>query len=572
MFLSLTQIKFVVKVNRLITLLLISPFFVSFSLAQPCESLMPGATQRIYDDVFFLASDELAGREPGTEGAQMAIEYIQNSFQEAGVAPVYENSYLQEFPIPLDVEMSDDNLLIVADKKQTVPENYFPVKYSSNGAAEGRAFFVGFGIVAPELNHDDYEEQNIKGKIAVIDISSPDGVHPHSQYLKYHDLGERIKPAKEKGAIGVALVNREGTANDLSPNFKKIKSSGIPVVFIQDSELAKTIVSERGISMYINVSMEEQTTEGFNVVGYLDNGAPLTVAIGAHYDHLGMGNNSSSLYKGEPAIHNGADDNASGTAGLLELARNISDRRGDFSFANFLFLAFSGEEKGLLGSAYYVDHMIEEMPPISYMINMDMVGRMEEYELAVNGVGTSPIWPDLIEAANCESLNLKTSESGTGPSDHTSFYYKDIPVLHFFTGTHYDYHKPSDDAEKVNFEGEAQVLNLILNLVMQTEGMTELEFTATKTEQSETPRFSVTLGVLPDYMYDGEGMKIDGVNKDKPADKAGMKAGDIVTRMGEVKVTDMMSYMKALGQFKKGDKTTVEYQRDGKTQSATVTF
>ncbi len=570
MFLSLAKINSK-KVKQILSFLSVILISLLSAYAQPCLEPLPGIEERLETDIGYLASDELAGREPGTAGAHMAMEYILNIFVEARLESVYGKRYLQEFDIPLAVKADDENILLVNGNQLKMPEAFFPVKYSANQGAKGATVFVGYGIEAPELDRNDYAGKEVEGKIVLMDISSPDGVHPHSQYLKYHDLGERLKLAKGKGAAGVALVNLEGTANDLSPEFKKIKSTGMPVVFIQDREVAQSLAQEDGQALYINVQLKEQTTEGYNIIGYLDNEAPYTIVIGAHYDHLGMGN-SSSLYQGEPEVHNGADDNASGTAGLMELVRAITTRRQEFAFANFLFIAFSGEEKGLLGSAFFVDQINQDHPPINYMLNMDMIGRMEDDELAVSGVGTSPLWPEITESANCYDLKIKTSESGTGPSDHTSFYYKDIPVLHFFTGTHYDYHKPTDDADKINFEGEARVLSYMQNIIALSAETGKLEFTPTKSEESETPRFSVTLGVMPDYMYEGEGMKIDGVNKGKPAAEAGMQAGDVVTKMGEVKVVDMMSYMKALGQFKKGDETTVEYLRKGKKKTAKVKF
>ena len=203
---------------------------------------------------------------------------------------------------------------------------------------------------------------------------------------------------------------------------------------------------------------------------------------------------------------------------------------------------------------------------------MDMIGRMEDGMLAINGVGTSPSWEKIMKNINCQSLEIKTSPSGVGPSDHTSFYYKQMPVLHFFTGTHTDYHKPTDDANKINFEGEAMIINYILSLIEVSMEFPEIPFQETKEQSAMAPRFSVTLGVMPDYMYNGEGMRIDGVTSGKPADKGGLEKGDVVTRLGQVKVVDMMSYMKALGQFKAGDKAEVEFERNGEKQSTIIRF
>jgi len=295
-----------------------------------------------------------------------------------------------------------------------------------------------------------------------------------------------------------------------------------------------------------------------NVIGYLDNMAANTIIIGAHFDHLGYGG-ENSLYKGDSSIHNGADDNASGVAALLLLAEELTGRNVN---NNYLFIAFSGEEKGLFGSNYYSKNPTIDLGEANYMINMDMVGRLnEENALAINGTGTSPAWKDIIEDIGIDSLKLITSESGIGPSDHTSFYLKDMPVLHFFTGQHEDYHKPSDDADKINYEGIYVVTAYIDSLISRLDENDKLAFTKTKDESRDTPRFTVTLGVVPDYMFDGKGMRIDGVSEDKPAMKAGLLAGDVVIKLGEIEVSDMMSYMKALSEFKKGDATEVVVRR-----------
>ncbi|KOF03870.1 peptidase M28 [Roseivirga seohaensis subsp. aquiponti] len=308
---------------------------------------------------------------------------------------------------------------------------------------------------------------------------------------------------------------------------------------------------------------------GRNVVGYIDNGAENTVVIGAHFDHLGYGE-EGSLYRGEKAIHNGADDNASGTAAMIQLARILKNKGKD---KNYLFMAFSGEENGLWGSNYFSKNSTIDLGSVDYMINMDMVGRMnEEKTLAINGVGTSPVWMDKIEAANTDTLKLVTSESGIGPSDHTSFYLQDLPVLHFFTGQHEDYHRPSDDADKINYHGIVKVVRLIERLVLSLDQEEKIAFTKTKDESGDSPRFTVSLGVVPDYLYDGQGMRIDGVSEDKPAQKAGMQKGDIVMKLGDSTIVDMMSYMRALAAFQLGDETKVEFKRGEELKTVDIKF
>jgi len=312
------------------------------------------------------------------------------------------------------------------------------------------------------------------------------------------------------------------------------------------------------------------TVVGRNVAAFIDNGSKTTVVIGAHYDHLGYGA-EGSLYSGDAAIHNGADDNASGVAVLLQLAEKLkNDAKGN----NYLFIAFSGEERGLWGSNFFTKEPTLQLEDVNYMINMDMVGRLnEENTLAINGVGTSPIWKSNIEKLGSGRFKFVFSESGVGPSDHTSFYLKDIPVLHFFTGQHDDYHKPSDDVEKVNFKGMNMIGVLIYNLVSELDDDGRLKFTKTKDEDSKkAPKFSVTLGVVPDYLFDGKGMRISGVKEDRPAANAKLQEGDIVIKMGEIDIIDMMSYMKGLAAFKKGDKTTVIVKRGDKELKKKVTF
>ncbi len=314
--------------------------------------------------------------------------------------------------------------------------------------------------------------------------------------------------------------------------------------------------------------VEDSLAKGMNVIGYIDHKAETTVVIGAHYDHLGMGGEGSLHREGE-AIHNGADDNASGVAVLFNIAERLSETNKN---NNYLFIAFSGEEMGLLGSNYFVKNPTIDLKKVSYMINMDMVGRLnKENTLAVHGVGTSPIFKQTLFANN-EGLNIAEHESGIGPSDHTSFYLADIPVLHFFTGQHSDYHKPSDDAEKLNYEGMQKVSDYIFAIITDLNDNGKLAFRKTKNESEVVPDFKVTLGVVPDYLFTGKGMRIDGISEGRPAQKAGLLKGDIVVMMGEHHVTDMMSYMKTLSMFEKGQKTIVTVNREGELVEKEVLF
>lgn len=308
---------------------------------------------------------------------------------------------------------------------------------------------------------------------------------------------------------------------------------------------------------------------GTNVVGYLDNKASNTIVIGAHYDHLGMGG-EGSLYREGAAIHNGADDNASGVAVMLQLTQKLQAET--YKGNNYLFIAFSGEEMGLLGSNYFTKNATIPLSQINYMINMDMVGRLnEEKALAVHGIGTSPLWNQTVFAANT-SFKLAEHESGVGPSDHTSFYLNDIPVLHLFTGQHDDYHKPGDDSEKLNYDGMRMIQDYILSIIAELDNNGKLTFTKTKDESAAVPSFKVGLGVVPDYLFSGEGMRIDGVSEGRAAQNAGLEKGDIVIKMGDSTVVDMMSYMRVLSTFDVGDATTVVIDRKGEELTKDVVF
>ena len=314
---------------------------------------------------------------------------------------------------------------------------------------------------------------------------------------------------------------------------------------------------------------QDGTITGRNVIGYLNNNAENTIIIGAHFDHLGYGGEGSLYRDSIKAVHNGADDNASGTAILLDLAKKLTNQNTN---NNYLFMAFSGEEMGLLGSNYFVKNPTIDTQKVSYMINMDMVGRLkQDSTLAVYGTGTSPIFKQVLNAHN-NKFKLIENESGVGPSDHTSFYLVDIPVLHFFTGQHSDYHKPGDDSEKLNYAGMEKISAYIFDVISDLNDNGKLAFRKTKNESENTPRFKVGLGVIPDYLFDGKGMRIDGISEGRVAEKAGLQKGDIVIQLGDSIVNNMMSYMRALSVFDKGDKTNVIVTRNGKAVKKTIQF
>ena len=307
---------------------------------------------------------------------------------------------------------------------------------------------------------------------------------------------------------------------------------------------------------------------GNNIIGFCDNNSLQTVVIGAHYDHLGYGH-TGSLAEERNQIHNGADDNASGVSIMLHLIPSLIQNKN----YNYLFIAFSGEEVGLYGSSFFTKNPTIDLKNVRFMLNFDMVGRLNDKRtLLVNGVGTSSKWKEIIEISNLFDLDLRTTESGFGASDHTSFYNQEIPVLHFFTGQHEDYHKPTDDFDKINYEGMRDIYLYVIEIIKNSSKIKQFDYQETVSESSETPRFKVTLGIMPDYLSDEGGLRIDGVSKGKTAWKSGILKGDIIIKMGEIDVTDIMTYMKGLSKFSTGDSTTVQVIRNGQELIFNVVF
>jgi Iap family predicted aminopeptidase len=522
--------------------------------------------------IAILAHDSLEGRETGSAGEAKAYHYLSNQFRKLGLLAAGTRDYLQPFTFTARILMGKNNAMMLNGKKFSPGKDFYPLAYSANASVKAPVIKAGYGIIAPELNHDDYHGKDVKGKIVLLEISSPEGDNPHSKFAPHTDLRTKIDKAIKQGAAGIIFINtRKDVENPPQTYSRRVAPSEIPVVFATGKAL-KTLLDATVVNADITAELIKEEKTGHNVVALLDKGANNTVVIGAHYDHLGYGHDGS-LYRGKPAIHNGADDNASGTAALIELARLLSQPvcRNN----NYLFIAFSGEEMGLLGSSYFVKNPTIDTARINYMLNMDMIGRLKPDTriLQVLGAGTSPEFKSALEGLMIDSITVKTSESGIGPSDHTSFYLAGIPAVHFFSGTHEDYHKPSDDEDKINYDGQASIIKLILEVISRLDSKGKIPFSKTQDSDSrETPRFKVTLGVVPDYAYEGTGMRLDGVSDGKPAAKAGLKAGDIILAIGEHQVHDMMSYMQALGKFKKGDKAIVKFKRGEEEKESEVEF
>jgi Zn-dependent M28 family amino/carboxypeptidase len=514
--------------------------------------------------IAFLADDKLEGRRTGSAGEQQAMEYISNQFKTIGLSPKGTNGYFQPFEVNDGKIMKPQSLFMINGDGLIEEKEYFAFPFSPNVSIDA--------LVSPSL-----QEVEMPWIIDLKDGLEENANNPHFDLTDY--IRNNAKKAKQRGATAIILYNSSAMEDNLKFNGKDRSAIlEIPVMYVAKEPATKYFSNkEASLNVKINIDLAEKKRTGHNVLGYLDNGAATTVILGAHFDHLGYGEDGNSMLRtGEKLIHNGADDNASGTAALIELAKKLKASKAKNN--NYLFIAFSGEELGLFGSKYFTENSTIDLKTANYMINMDMVGRLNDSTkaLTVGGYGTSPKWGEFYSSALLKEKKdflFKYDSSGTGPSDHTSFYRKDIPVLFYFTGLHTDYHKPTDDAERINYNGTASIITHIQSLIETTNNSPKLAFTKTREAQTTTGRtFSVSLGIMPDYTFSGTGMRADGVTEGKPAQKAGMQAGDIVIQLGEHLITSMDSYMKALGKFKKGDKTIVKFKRGNETLERTVEF
>jgi hypothetical protein len=556
--------------KKSILFLMISIGILINATAQELTKKEKKSLKRIQSHVNYLASDRLEGRGTGSPGEKLSAEYIAKQFKKSKVSPKGENGgYFQEFDITTLRMAKDSTALSFNGLPLKLFSDFYPLSFSSNRkTVESKIEVVGYGISAPELNYDDYSGKDIKGKVVVINISTPDSQQAHSKYINYLSLESRVKTAVKFGASGVIFINTGNSKDNPSGEMSKnIKPSAIPVFFLINSQYI--LYYPGGLPVKMKADIFSISATAHNVVAFKNNKAKHTVIIGAHHDHLGFGEIKGSREPESNAIHNGADDNASGTSALIELSKLLKKKK--YKKFNYLFIAFSGEEMGLLGSKYFVENPTIDLDNATFMINMDMVGRLKE-TLLIYGTGTSPSWKDIINTISQDSSairKIKTSESGIGSSDHTSFYLDSIPSLHFFTGQHDEYHKPSDDIALLNLNGEVKVIGKILQLITITPSLNKLVFTKTKDEDSRRS-FKVTLGIMPDYVYDSEGVKIDGVKDGKPAALAGLLKGDIIISLAGEKIPNIEAYMKILGKLDKGQKVEVIYIRNGSTLTSEI--
>ena len=504
----------------------------------------------------YLASDQLEGRRTGTKGELMAMEYIVDQYKKIGLTPKGNNGFVQEFEINEGKQIATTTYLNLDGKILQLVDDYFPLAFSASKSAKGNP-----AVALSEANQPWFKD------ISEILEENKGNIH--------FDIEEVIKKeanaAAAKKASALFLFNTSSIVDNIQYNKNdQTAALSIPVIYITKNGLKKYLNDfTASVKIDLSVAFESKIRKARNIVGFINNNTANTVILGAHYDHLGFGEDKNSLDTGH-IVHNGADDNASGTAALIELTRKLIMKSP--SNNNYLIIHFSGEELGLFGSKYWLDNPTTSITP-NYMINMDMVGRYDTArKLTVGGFGTSPVWATVIpEVTN--KLSIKIDSSGSGPSDHASFYRKDIPVLFLFTGSHSDYHKATDDWDKINYEGESAILRMVYSLIEKTNDKGKIAFTKTAEQQmGRSTRFTVSLGVIPDYGYSGTGMRIDGVSPGKLAEKKGLQAGDILLQLGDYKFVDVNSYMQSLSKFKKGDKTFLIIKRGAEEKKIELEF
>lgn len=531
---------------------------------------------KLQQHVSYLASDALDGRRTGTPGANDAARYVAGEFSRAGLTPANGKmerkpraiiaSYLQTFPYVGRVELGKNNVLSLHNGEAVANlkagEDWMPLAISANQTLDLTGIVnAGYGITANELNHNDYKGTYSKAQVAVIQKGTPDGDNPHSRFTTAGQLRFKVAAAQSAGVGALLIISSEDDLkNDALArlNYDNAGLAGIPVAVIS-KQTAEKLANAKEVKLTTDVVRAE--VPAYNVVGVLEGSDPVlkneTIILGAHYDHLGRGG-EGSLAPRSGEIHHGADDNASGTAGLIELARVFGAQRPKLK-RTLVFIAFGGEEEGLLGSNYYVNHPLVPLDKTTAMINMDMIGRMKDSKLMIGGVGTATEWRPLLAQTD---FSLTLSDDGFGPSDHSSFYSKQIPVLFFFTGTHNDYHKPSDTFDKINYNDEARILSLVARIVRDIDSADKrLTYTTAKSEPPRTGGFRVYLGTIPNYADTNDGLLLDGVRDDSPAAKGGLKAGDRIVKIGNTDVKNVYDYTQALGEMKAGQEYVFEVMR-----------
>lgn len=580
----------------------LSGLSVVLFLVSQGQQVDPGINaDEIRSQIRFLASDEMAGRFPGTPQSLEAAKYIRDRFKSYGMEMLFDEGF-QEFEPVVKIRAGEGNQLVVNGEAAVFQSDFMPMPFSRSSSANAPVVFAGYGFSIHEdsLTWDDYEGIDVSGKWVLILRGDPEMDKKGSRLAAYGEDRDKAIVARDRGAGGVLLVSgKEFDAEDdlISLYFDKTSSNaGIPVFQVRrklaDRLLASANDSIAGLESRINSTMKSYsleipgTVEGTadiihekvqarNVVARIPGNDPelsqTAIVIGAHYDHLGMGGpGSGSRLLDSMAVHNGADDNASGTAGIIELAKYFSNHREELK-RSLIFVAFDGEEQGLLGSKHFVEHPPLPMKNIAAMFNFDMIGRMDSLDrwVMVGGSGTSAEGEGLMSALAPPDLKVKFSTDGYGPSDHAAFYAENIPVFFFSTGAHDDYHMPEDDWQKINYNGEKMVLDyaalLIGKIASCEQALTFREAGPKQGTGRSGYRFKVTLGIMPDVAGgETDGLGVSGVRKDGPAYRAGIQKGDIIVGMQGEAVHDIYDYMNRLQKLKAGQVISVDILRQDK--------
>ena len=577
-----------------ITLIVLFVVCFSFGFSDPNTEI---TSDELKDHVIYLSSEELAGRFPGTTGDKLAQDYIIEKFKSYGLKPGGDNgTYLQNFEMMTSVKLGVNNNFTVGRQSFTSGQDFTPIGFSADGSIEGNLVFAGYGINDSKSGYNDYNDIDVSGKIAVILRYSPDPNNAEMQ--EQTPLVVKTIRAKENNAAGIIFVT--GPVDDPDDRLIDIsfsnsfRDAGIPVINITRETFDKVFASSgytiqqlqdkinnsgqpssfelSGVTAGIQTDVEQVTITTGNVIGILEGNDPSAgdeaIVIGAHYDHLGYGD-YGSLYSGtDKQIHHGADDNASGVAGVLELAQKFASQKGSIKH-DIVFMLFSGEEAGLLGSNFFTkSDKFKEMNVVA-MLNMDMIGRVNKEQLVIYGIGSSPVWEPVIKNYNTNyKFDITYTKAGFGRSDHSSFYSNNVPAVHFFTGSHEDYHRPGDTYEKLDYSGQERIVRLIYDVTSELDGeITPPEFTKAEEESDENKTMGsirIYVGTIPDYAYSGKGMKLSGVKEGGPADKGGLQAGDIIIKFGEKDVETIYDFMYAMGSYKPDDEVDFVVLRDDK--------
>lgn len=556
----------------------------------------------------FLASDSLKGRKPGTPEDAVAAAFIRDCFSKAGLKLLGDNGF-QRFEIVADVKPGKGNSIAIDGYSAKQNAEFTPLSFSSSATINAPVVFAGYGfdLDLDSLKWSDYKSIDVKGKWVVILRGDPEPEKANSAFLPYEQERGKVLTAKDKGALGVLLVtpsdmDKKDTIMHMQYD-KSPSDAGIPVFSITRALADKLLASmnysvalleteikdnHKPVSLYLE-PIVSATAEVFktrvtaqNVVGMIEGTDPALkneyVIIGGHFDHLGMGGEGSGSRAPEkPAIHNGADDNASGTSGVIELAQKLSANRSKLK-RSVVFVAFTGEEMGLLGSKEFVNKPPVDLKKVNAMINLDMVGRLnpETNTISIGGTGTSAQSDSILKILeNGRPYKITHSTDGYGPSDHASFYSENIPVFYFTTGAHDDYHTPADDADKINYTGEVAVLDMVYDLAAMVSNGSRLTFRESGSKQAVRygRNMKVTLGIVPDMVSnDNNGLRVDGVRKGGPADHAGIVKGDRVISIEGQPVTNIYDYMARLGKLKAGQVASVEIIREGVKKILIVQF